>query len=189
MSLNIQSLQSKYQKLINLLNHFSSKGVNIDVIALQEVWQIPFPDLLQIPGYNLFFKTRKKIKGGGVGFYIKDTINAQIIPNLSPFQEKTFETITLEITINNKSTLITSIYRSPSLDADSLRIFNSALDLLMRDIKVKNHDSFIFLDANINLLNLSNNNGTIDYLDTLLNNGLSTGSSSTSSPTGPRSGR
>ena len=68
MSLNIQSLQSKYQKLINLLNHFSSKGVNIDVIALHEVWQIPFPDLLQIPGYNLFFKTRKKNKRWRGGF-------------------------------------------------------------------------------------------------------------------------
>jgi Reverse transcriptase (RNA-dependent DNA polymerase) len=31
--------------------------------------------------------------------------------------------------------------------------------------------SVVFLDANINLLNISNNNGSIEYLDTLLNNG------------------
>jgi hypothetical protein len=48
------------------------KGVNVEIIALQEIWSIDNPDLLVIPGFHpLIFKQRAGMRGGGVGFFIK----------------------------------------------------------------------------------------------------------------------
>ena len=172
LNLNAQSLPSKHCKIASLLNEFSQNKVNIDILALQEIWQIPSPDFIQIPGYQFIYKTRAFSKGGGIGFFIKDSIDFKIVENLSPFFEKNFESLTIEITINNKKTLLTTIYRPPTQTAESLLTFSGRIDSLLRDISATNYQSFIFLDANINLLNLTNQNGAIDYLDSLLNNGF-----------------
>jgi hypothetical protein len=43
-------------------------GVNIDIIALQEVWDIRYPKLLTLPGFKpLVYEKRKGMTGGGVG--------------------------------------------------------------------------------------------------------------------------
>ncbi len=69
LSINIQSLQSKYDQLLFELNQMESKGINVDILALQEVWDIRYPDLLSIPGFKpLIFKKRHGMRGGGVGF-------------------------------------------------------------------------------------------------------------------------
>jgi hypothetical protein len=41
LSLNIQSIQSKFNNLINLINEIQENGPQIDIIALQETWNIP----------------------------------------------------------------------------------------------------------------------------------------------------
>ena len=72
LSLNIQSLPSKYNEFLDLINQFSSNNIHFDIIALQELWTINDPDIFAINGYKFIFKSRKKgTQGGGVGFYIK----------------------------------------------------------------------------------------------------------------------
>ncbi len=45
------------------------KNVKIDVIALQETWEIQDPDHLMLPGFQkIVFKNRRDMRGGGVGF-------------------------------------------------------------------------------------------------------------------------
>jgi exonuclease III len=70
-SLNIQSLQSKHDKLNEFVLKLVNNNVNIAVIALQEVWSLPYPDLFNITGFTFVHKSRDKGRGGGVGFYIK----------------------------------------------------------------------------------------------------------------------
>ncbi len=113
-SINIQSLMSKIDSLKALILHCSNSNVFIDVIAIQESWKVHYPELIQIPGYNFYHQERTKSNGGGVGFYIKQTHPTLLLPNLSPFNEKTFETLSLEVTINRKKYLLSNIYRSPS---------------------------------------------------------------------------
>ncbi len=46
--------------------------IPIDIIILQETWEIKFPNLLTIPGYqNIVYRTREGMRGGGVGIFVK----------------------------------------------------------------------------------------------------------------------
>ncbi len=100
------------------------------------------------------------MRGGGVGFYVRNGLVAEIIEYLSPFESKIIEALTIQLTYpDNKSVLLTSIYRSngpianvtPSQQLDRLM---EKLSLLLSDLNATNKTSYVFLDANINLLNL-----------------------------------
>jgi hypothetical protein len=65
-SINIQSLMSKYDELRSFIVELSGKKIAIDVIAVQEVWEICQPEILPIPGFQTFVcKTRSNMRGGG----------------------------------------------------------------------------------------------------------------------------
>jgi len=146
--------------------------VLIDVIAIQETWQIINPNKVQIPGFNLFYKTRAFSRGGGVGFYVKDTLSAKVIDNLSSFHEKVFESLTLEISHNNKKKNFSNIYRPPSPNLDLTNNFCEKLESLLSNLNLMNSQSIIFMDSNINLLNLLTNAGLRNFHDTITNNGF-----------------
>ncbi len=71
-------------------------------------------DLVQIPNYSLFLKTRTNGRGGGVGFYIHNSFHCKTIAELSPFVEKEFESLTVELTQKKKKLILCNIYRSPT---------------------------------------------------------------------------
>jgi hypothetical protein len=69
LSVNIQSLFSKFDHLKDFIIELLSKNVPIDAIAIQETWQISQPNQIQISGFHPFiYETRKNNKGGGSGF-------------------------------------------------------------------------------------------------------------------------
>ena len=105
---------SKHEQLVLEIAEFEQKNITVDVIALQETWDIKYPELVVLDGFNpVIFKRRRGMRGGGVGFYVKKGITAEIIEDLSPFENKIIEALTIKITYqNNKSMLLTSIYRS-----------------------------------------------------------------------------
>jgi hypothetical protein len=51
MSLNIQSLNSKFNDLRQLVSNLLYHNCAPDIICLQEIWQIPYTALLSIPNY------------------------------------------------------------------------------------------------------------------------------------------
>jgi len=62
--------------------------------------------------HPLFFKQRLGMRGGGIGFYIKNNISWQIVEECSPFQNKIIESLTLLLSLsNNTKMLISSVYR------------------------------------------------------------------------------
>ena len=64
LNLNIQSLQAKYSSLQETLEIFAEKGFYFDIIGLQEVWNVKYPDLFPLNGYRpLVCKTRKNCQG------------------------------------------------------------------------------------------------------------------------------
>jgi hypothetical protein len=53
------------------------------------------------------------MRGGGVGFYIRDHLNARIIDELSPFENKIIEALSIQLTYpDNRQVLLSSVYRS-----------------------------------------------------------------------------
>ena len=72
LSVNIQSLSSKFSGFYEFISQVKQKNIVFDIIALQELWSLPDPDKFFIPGYQrIIFKSRNKTRGGGVGFYVK----------------------------------------------------------------------------------------------------------------------
>ncbi len=96
---------------------------------------------------------------------------------LSPFNEKEFETLTIELTQKNKKILLCNIYRSPTLSlgqSSTVQIenFTNKLDELLQNIYQRSSNAYVFLDANINLLKLSNSKSAQDYLEMTHSNGF-----------------
>jgi hypothetical protein len=159
MSINTQSLLSKHNNIKSMLSILSDQGLDIDILAIQETWRILYTELVQIPGYTFIHKHRTDNRGGGVGFYIKNNITFKILPNLSPFSDNLFESLTINANIAGKNYLLTTIYKSTTpprntTHADHNTLFIAQLDKLLSDSQKEKLTTYIFLDSNINLLNL-----------------------------------
>jgi len=179
LSINIQSLMSKHEQLVTEIHEMLQNGIQIDAICIQETWDIRCPELVNIPGFKpLLFKKRRDMRGGGVGIYIREELNGHILENLSPFETKIFESVTIQLTYpaTGKSILLTSAYRSNGVlrnvtQAQQFERFFNKFGELTAQLQQKNKESYIFIDANINLLDLAPEN-TSNYMNTLLANGF-----------------
>ncbi len=151
--------------------------VKIDLIAIQETWEVQYPELVSISGFQTFVvKNRKNMRGGGVGFYVRNGHNFKIIENLSPFEEKIFESLTIQLTYpSNKTVLVTCGYRSngviPNMPvAQQFHRFTQIFEELLLNLSRKKMDSYILMDANIDLLKLDTNTSA-NYLNGCLSAG------------------
>ena len=154
----------------------------IDIIALQETWLIKYPHLLLIPGFQpLIYINRKKGRGGGVGFFVKNGLSAQIADNMTYNIDKIFEALTLDISYTNtqirRHYIVSNIYRSPTAilgltNSQQHDQFLDKFDTLLTDLNNCNKDAYVFLDSNINLLNSNNNQHAINYMTAVTNAGF-----------------
>ena len=71
LSLNIQSLPSKFTEFQELIQHFQINNCEPDILCLQETWQIQNISSVTLDNYNtLECKLRSNFtQGGGVGIY------------------------------------------------------------------------------------------------------------------------
>ena len=178
-SINVQSLNSKFECLCNFMSELSESNINVEILAIQECWKVEYPELLIIPGYHPFiFKQREGMRGGGVGFFIKSYITFEIVPTCSYFESKIFESITLLLSHpSNFKLYVTSLYRSngtlPNISQTEQRNrFNHHLDDLLLKLSQKRQKSFIFSDSNIDLLTAEANHSTHEYLNSILSHGF-----------------
>ena len=83
--LNTQSVPSTFDNFQFMINQ-----TNFDVIALSEKWLKNDKHLLEcvrLPGYEFAYRNRNKKRGGGVGIYIKDTIEFKLRNDISKLDE------------------------------------------------------------------------------------------------------
>ena len=182
LNINIQSLNSKFEKLKCFIANITNKNIVIDIIALQETWHVRYPQLLLLPGFQpLIFSNRKKGRGGGVGFYVRNGLCAKIVDSMTYNIDKIFESITLDISYTSSLTkrhyLVSCIYRSPTTvqgltNSQQHDEFIDKLDTLLTDLNNCNRDAYVFTDTNINLLNYHNNPLVSNYMTTLTNTGF-----------------
>jgi hypothetical protein len=71
LSINVCSLMSKHYSLSSYINEIIKKQVNVQVIAIQEIWDIPYPELISIKNFKLIQNPRTKMRGGGGGILLK----------------------------------------------------------------------------------------------------------------------
>jgi len=154
------------------------KQITVDVIALQETWEIRYADQLLIPGFQqTVFKNREGTRGGGVGFHVRNGLTFKILENLSPFETKIFESLTIQLTYPSKKiVLLTCGYRSNGLivnvtPAQQMERFMLKYDELLGNLARKKLDCYIFMDSNIDLLNLQEATPA-NFLNTTLSSGF-----------------
>ena len=176
LSINVCSLMSKHEKLMIFINKLQAQNCNILLIAIQETWNLQYPDLVDIPNFKFVFKTRSLSRGGGVAFYILNNIQYKELIHLSYFEERVFECLTVELTINKKKCIVSNIYKSPNpangSQLEHNELFISYLDTHLYNLAQCNCDVYVFTDSNLNLLNINNNNTTALYLETIYSNGF-----------------
>jgi len=177
LNINIQSLHSKYQPLKSFILELTNNKVPVYAVALQEIWNVQYLEDLKIPGFDLFINQRKKYRGGGVGFYVKENLECKIVKNLTLMTEKIFESITIEIKINKQKFTLANYYRSPNhpteltvsaAQEEFIELFHNFLS----PVNESDSRSYIFSDSNINLLKLTHDKFAGTYFNTTLLNGF-----------------
>ena len=176
---NIQSLASKFSDLRDFVFTLGSKNVPIEIISLQEIWSVPDVNLFNLPGYQeLVFKSRKSCKGGGIGFFIKKGLTFAVQNDLSSFHERIFESLCIDVDFKHgKKIRFVNIYRPPGnhpvLDkSDQLNAFFVEFLGLISKLSKDNIESYILMDSNINLLDMSCNPVSSNLVDLCLSNGF-----------------
>ncbi len=131
MHLNTQSMTSTFDELVMLLNDYP-----FDVVTLSETWLKDNALLLQhvsIPGFVATYPNRQQHKGGGVGAYIRDTLQFKRRTDIERLQPD-FEHLWLEFPGKNKNSklLVGTLYRSDLIHRTGLvvlKIFCRCLNL------------------------------------------------------------
>ena len=77
LSLNIQSLNSKFDALLAILSELNGNNIKIDAICLQETWLSTDQDasIFNIPGYQLITLGKKCSTHSGLAIYLSDSFS------------------------------------------------------------------------------------------------------------------
>lgn len=169
MHFNVQSLSSKLISIQNVLTRLEDRDIILDCILLCETFlHENNVQLAEIPGYNLVSKHRSNLKRGGVAIYIRNELSYKVKEDVSTFIEGQFESVFIEIDVENSKTIVGEIYRIPNSDPHlSLQRFDYIFS------KLHNFKNVVIgTDQNFDLLKVNAHKNTSDLLDSAFANGL-----------------
>lgn len=159
---NIRSLNKNLSNLTDLL---SILNLDFDVIGLTETWLQCNQNIHPIENYSFVHNSRPDKTGGGVGLFIKESINFKSRQDLDLNNYNIMESIFIELLKTNESNVIIgTIYRPPNADID---LFISKMNELLTKISKEQKTCYLLGDFNLDLLRYHEHNGTNDFLDTL----------------------
>ena len=145
----------------------------IHIIALQECYQIHCEDEIRLNDYNFIYQTRKNnAKGGGIFFYVHNSLKFNKIEKLSYFEDRIFESLTIEVMLGaNKKILCSNVYRSPTIlqgytQMTQIKKFTDYFSKLQSELSSYRCDSYILSDTNIDLLKFD----SFSYIEEFLEN-------------------
>nr|CAH7766594.1 unnamed protein product [Callosobruchus chinensis] len=146
--LNVRSVSAAFDYFCDLVEN------KFDVICITETWlndNIP-NHAVSIEGYRLLRKDRLG-RGGGVGFYIRNSINFEVLNTLDFSRDIPLELLCCKLRLNHSSFLIVVIYRPPHTPINaSVGIVDDMLSFFSPQ-----YDNILILgDINIDLFNHEN---------------------------------
>ena len=154
-SLNCQSLHSKFQYIKILLDNFQTNSCPIQILCLQETWFTASTDvsLYQIENYHLITKGRYASEHGGLAIYVHNNWNYKLKPNVfdSPYWEELYIEVTDPMDADNKFT-VGNFYRPPHDHVNSLTLFIDYFSVTLSQYEQSRSTAYMCGDYNINLL-------------------------------------
>ena len=129
---------------------------NVSYICISETWMKPDIEdrfTLDDQRYQMFCKSRVNKAGGGSAVYAMKTPQVRI-KEISIFEFKTAETVTLHVSSpNNPTYLICQMYRPPDSNPEVL----IELEQFLMKVNAMNITAYITGDLNIDLFSVTNN--------------------------------
>ena len=171
LSINIQSLNSKFDELQIIIDDVNSKVKNnVSAIVIQETWFSDTSDLslFEIDGYNLINQKAVCSRHAGLCIYLHCDFNYNILPL---YKESHFwEGLFIEIFSDKYcgKIKIGNIYRKPIYTNESIQVFLNDLLPILDEFNTGNGKAIIAGDFNINLLNINEKAFVSNYFDSML---------------------
>ena len=176
LSLNIQSIQSKFDSFISYLAFLQSNNVNFSAICFQETWLGIQHDTspLEIPGYQLITQPYKCSSHGGLAIYLSVDYTYKL---LSLYEtSEIWEGLFIEVTGDNLKRKITlgNIYRPPRFNNsnEAIERFTNEMHPIINTFDHSNNDILITGDFNIDLLKTLEREKYQEHLELFMSHGL-----------------
>lgn len=171
LSLNIQSLNAKFNELCIFLSNLNHCGFFFSAICLQETWITDLKhgyDLLSLPNYHTIpLKASVSSHGGLVTYLHKDfNYKKRELYSTSAFWEGQFIDISSSF-LKHKITL-GNIYRPPRDNLEHIQIFLDNINPIFEQISNENSEIVLAGDFNLDLLNVNNKQIISAYFDLFL---------------------
>ena len=166
---------TSYTNLLSVIQvvNGSQKNILFSVIAVQETWGVK--EDFNIARYqNFIYKTRKDISGGGIGFFVREGIEYEILDEPSIFEARIHESLFIRVTGgNNNGIVIGNVYRPNTHPFSNIKKSTSLLSKSIEHIRqrYKNDTIIIVGDFNIDLVS-DENNSTSDFISELTSKGF-----------------
>lgn len=166
---NIRSLPKHYDDLVNFLtlsNH------NFSVICMSETWLSTSDDrLFSLPNHHAEFNHRPNDRHGGSAIFISNALSYKRRSDIS-FSTAKIESVWIEFDSGafpfSRSTIIASIYRSPSACYTD---FCKELEQILNKLNLENKNIIIVGDINIDITDVTDS-ACSEYSNCFLGHGL-----------------
>ena len=177
MSLNCQSLNSKFSEIKLLLDKFAESEKPIHVLCLQETWieDSELIDMAQfhIDNYHLLAKNRYASAHGGLAIYIHKNWNFKEKTDIieSPHWEEMFVEVTDPSDPSKVIFTVGNFYQPPHTNVAQLQSFNRHFANKLESMNTKD-TTFVCGDYNINLLSVNSDEHSSSFLNGILSSGF-----------------
>lgn len=166
---NIRSLPKNYEKLQLLLRMLPHQP---HIICVSETWlDRDLVDSFKINNYRLECSSPSAFRGKGSAMFIRNNIQYKRRPDLES-DKLEFQTVFLELKINNSCVILGSVYRSPSYPLEE---FLEYLEPVMNLINLDSKLCVIGGDFNVDILKHQSSGQASLFLNTFATLGLSPG--------------
>ena len=144
LSLNIQSLNAKFDELVIFLHKLNESGYEFGAICIQETWLTDQSDvsLFKIDGYNLISQGKKCSAHGGLAIYLNGNLNYK---SLTFYDTYFFEAQFIEISGSDihKPVIIGNMYRPPRDLNKNYETFIHEISPILKELEKSNTESIL----------------------------------------------
>ena len=168
LSLNCQSISSKFDDILILVEKVYQRNQNIDILCIQESWLGEHSHYSQynIDGYDMYYQSSVCSSHTGLIIYVRSEYQVKQL-NLRN-SSVLWESLFLEVTLaDGKKIIIGDIYRAPREEVNIITTFIVELSHILTLLNRMKLSVYLCGDYNINLLKMHEKNSYEEFFETM----------------------